>query len=227
VAAVEPPVFESLLLRISLLLILLSCIGSVRAEWTGVAFEIGDVDFDWEFDGDRRVAKANSLSFSIEERTSTGLAVGGAIGYLSMRVDGDETIDRTDFEVENLKVYLRQGFVLSDSFSLYALFDYGYYNGRENTSSERAEINWSEVSLEFGASFRNAGLRITPFVSYADVDGDISRGSFSSIQVFELEDPVSYGIELDIFVEKTAFVSIRLQDGSQSGGYLSFVRRYE
>jgi hypothetical protein len=129
--------------------------------------------------------------------------------------------------VENLKVYLRQGFVLSDSFSLYALFDYGYYNGRENTSSERAEINWSEVSLEFGASFRNAGLRITPFVSYADVDGDISRGSFSSIQVFELEDPVSYGIELDIFVEKTAFVSIRLQDGSQSGGYLSFVRRYE
>ena len=221
------PVFESLLLRVGLLLILLSCIGSARAEWTGVAFEIGDVDFDWEFDGDRRAAKANSLRFSIEERTSSGLAIGGAIGYLSMRVDGDENTDRTKFEVENLKVYLRQGVALGDSFSLYGLFDYGYYNGRENTTSDRAEINWSEVSLEFGASFRNANLRITPFVSYADVDGDISGGSFSRAQVFELEDPVSYGIEFDIFVEKTAFVSIRLQDGSESGGYLGFVRRYE
>jgi hypothetical protein len=43
---------------------------------------------------------------------------------------------------------------------------------------------------------------------------------------FELEDPFSYGVRFDYFVETTAFLSLRLQTGSQTGGYFSFVRRY-
>jgi hypothetical protein len=218
---------ESLLLRISLFLLLLSCGGIARAEWTGVAFEIGDMDSDWKFADDTRVAKSNSLRMSIEERTSSGLAVGGAISYLSILVDGGDATDSIDFEAENPEVYLRQDYVLSESFELHGRFSYGYYNGRENTSSDRADINWSEVKLEFGASFRHDNLRITPFVSYADVDGDISGGSVPSTLVFELEDPTSYGVQLDIFVERTAFIGIRAQTGSQSGGYISFVRRYD
>ena len=218
--------FESLPIRIGLLLTLLCCSAVARADLTGVGFEIGDTEFDWEFDGDLRAAKSNSLQISIEERTSSGLTIGGAISYLSMRVDGDENIDTTKFEVENLEIYLRQDFALNDSFGLHGLFRYGYYNGRENSSSDRAEINWSEVALEIGASFQKDNLRFTPFISNANVDGDISGGSYPRSQSFELEDPVSYGIELDIFVEPTAFVSIRLQSGSQSGGYLSFVGRY-
>lgn len=218
--------FESLPIRICLLLTLLCCSAIARADVTGVGFEIGDTDVDWEFDGDVRAAKSNSLSISFEERSGGGLTVGGALGYLSLRVDGDGNIDTTKFEVQNLLIYLRQEFALNDSFKLHGLFRYGYYNGRENSSSDRAEIDWSEVNLEIGASYQYQNLRLTPFVGFADVDGDISGGSLPRTQVFELEDPVSYGLEFDIFVEPTAFVGIRLQTGSQNGGYLSFVRRY-
>ena len=212
-------------MRFSIVLLLLLCgSGAVRADWTGVAFEIGDLDADWEFDSGRRAAKSNSLRIEIEERAPTGLTVGGGIGYLSMRVDGDATADRIKFEAENLEIYLRQDFPLTESFALQALLRYGYFTGRENTDGDRAEIDWTELGVEFAASLRYQNLRFTPFVNYTDVDGDLSDDN--GTEVFELEDPLSYGLRFDIFTERTAFVGIRLQAGSQSGGYISFVRRY-
>ncbi len=102
---------------------------------------------------------------------------------------------------------------------------YGYYTGRETSSDDRADIDWSQVAVEIGMSFRLTNLRITPFISYIDVDGDIT-GSDEGGGSFELEDPLIQGVRFDIFVESTGFISIRLQTGSQTGGYLSFVRRY-
>jgi hypothetical protein len=63
-----------------------------------------------------------------------------------------------------------------------------------------------------------------PFAAWSDVDGDISGGEGAS--VFELEDPVTRGIRFDLFVEHTAFVRLEFVDGSRSGGYLVFARRY-
>ena len=212
-------------MRFSLLLLMLfSCGGAARADLTGVAFEIGDLDADWEFDSGRRAAKTNSLRIQIEERAQTGLSIGAGIAYLSMRVDGAGSAGSTKFEAENLEVYLRQEFPLGESFSLEGLLRYGYYTGRENVDTDRAEIDWSEVGVELGMSVRVNNLRITPFANYTDVDGDISGDN--GTEVFELDDPLSYGVRFDIFVERTAFVGIRLQTGSISGGYISFVRRY-
>ncbi len=102
---------------------------------------------------------------------------------------------------------------------------YGYNTGRENAVKDnRANIEWSEVSAEIGLSFRFDSLRVTPFTSYTNVDGDVS--GVSGIGAFELDDPFSYGVRFDFFVDSTAFVGIRLQTGSQAGGSISFVRRY-
>jgi hypothetical protein len=210
--------------RFSLFLLLVCCAGIARADWTGVEFKIADIDADWEFADGTRPTKINSLSLSIEERADGGLSVGGSIGYLGMRVAGSGATDTTRFEGQNLEVYLRQEIPLGQSFALEGLLSYGYYTGLEEADGDRADITWSQVGVEVGASFRYAKLRITPFASYASVDGDI-RGE-SGTELFELEDPYSYGLRFDIFVEPTAFITVRLQDGSQRGGFLSFVRRY-
>ena len=211
-------------MRFSLFLLLFCCLGLARADYTGVAFEIADLDSDWEFSDGSRVAKMNSLSLQIEERAESGLTVGGSIGYQSIRVNGDRTAPTTKFETQNLEIYLRRDYPLGKSFSLNGLLSYGYYHGRENVEGDRAEIEWSQVSAEIGASFRIENVRITPYTSYTDIDGDISGVDGSA--VFELEDPFSHGVRFDIFVDSTSFIGIRLQTGSQSGGYISFVRRY-
>ena len=211
-------------MRFSLFVLLLCCLGLARAENTGVAFEIADYESDWKFSDGTRVAKTNSLKLQIEERTESGLTVGGSFAFLSTRVGGDATASSTKFESENLQLYLRKEFPIGESFSLEALLSYGYNSGRENVEGERADIDWSEVSAEIGVSFRIDNVRITPFTSYTNVDGDISGVDASG--AFELEDPFNHGVRFDIFVDSTAFIGIRLQTGSQSGGTISFVRRY-
>jgi hypothetical protein len=213
-------------MRLCLFLLLCCSLGVARAGFTGVALEITDIDSDWVFDDVSRLAKINSISLQIEERAEIGLAVGVSIGYLSMRVVGDSTTPTTKFEAQNLQVYLRPEFPLSESVSLESLLSYGYYSGDENvvSGSDRAQIEWSQTSAEFGVSFRYKNLRLTPFSSYTHIDGDISGLNAST--GFALEDPLNYGVRFDIFVERTAFIGILLQTGSQPGGYLSFVRRY-
>jgi hypothetical protein len=210
--------------RFSLFILLLCWLGLARAESTGVALEFTDYDSDWKFGDVTQVAKINSLSLQIEERAESGLTVGVNLAYLSMRIGGDETTSSTKFEGESLQIYMRQSFSLGESTSLEGLLSYGYNSGRENVLEDRATIEWNQVGAEIGLSFRFDSLRVTPFTSYTDVDGDVS--GVSGIGAFELDDPFSYGVRFDIFVDSTAFIGIRLQTGSQSGGSISFVRRY-
>jgi hypothetical protein len=210
--------------RFSLFILMLCWLGLARAENTGVAFEIADYESDWKFGDVTRAAKINSLSLQFEERAESGLTLGANLAYLSMRIGGDATTSSTKFEGESLQIYMRQNFSLGESTSLEGLLSYGYNTGRENVVDDRAKIEWSQVSAEIGLSFRFESLRITPFTSYTDVDGDIS--GVSGIGTFELDDPFSHGVRFDIFVDSTAFVGIQLQTGSQSGGSISFVRRY-
>ncbi len=145
--------------------------------------------------------------------------------FESWRVAGKGETDSKDFSTANFEVYLRQQFPLGESVLLQGLLSYGYFGGYENNSSDdRADIAWSQVDLELSAGFRFSNLRLTPYARYTNVDGDIrnDQGSLS----FELKDPYSYGFRFDIFLEETSFITIRLQDGSQSGGYLNFVRQY-
>jgi hypothetical protein len=210
--------------RFSLFILLLCWLGLARAESTGVALEITDYDSDWKFGDVTQVAKINSLSLQIEERAESGLTMGANLAYLSMRIGGDETTSSTKFDGESLQIYMRQDFSLGESTSLEGLLSYGYNTGRENVADDRAKIEWSQVSAEIGLSFRFDSLRVTPFTNYTDIDGDIS--GVSGIGAFELDDPFSHGVRFDIFVDSTAFIGIRLQTGSQSGGSISFVRRY-
>jgi hypothetical protein len=198
--------------------------GLAKAEWTGVAFELSDTKSDWDFSEGTRETKITALSLQIEERTASGLSVGAAIGYMTMRIDGNSEVETKKFDGEFLEIYFRQEFSISESFALEGLMDYGFYGGDENTSSDRDDISWNQLGFEFGASFKRNNFRITPFASYTHIDGDISGED--PTETFSLEDEFGYGLRLDFFTESTAFVRMQLQTGSHTGGYITFVRRY-
>ncbi len=214
----------NLLLWSGLLLLLPGFTGIVKAEGTGIAFEISDTKSDWEFTDGTRETKISTIVFQLEQRSASGLSVGGGLGFMTMRVDGDDEVETKKFDGEFLEIYFRQEFSISDSFSLEMLLDYGFYGGDENASSDRDDISWNQLGFEFGASVKLDNIRITPFASYTDIDGDISGDD--PTEVFSLEDETGYGLRFDFFTDSTAFVSLKLQTGSYDGGYLAFVRRY-
>lgn len=218
-----------MLVRFKLLLILFLYAGLAEADLTGITLELANVDSDWKFDNGVREAQINSIAFQIEEKTATGLSVGGGIGYLDMRVVGDSSTDTRKFDGEYLQVYLRQEIRISESISLHGLFNYSYNSGRDNSGrdndeTDRVDIDWNEASLQIDASVRFANFGITPFAAYYDIDGDITDND--GTEVFEMDDPVSHGIRFDYYLEPTAFIRIVFQSGGKAGGYLTFARRY-
>ena len=213
-----------MLVRFKLLVIFFLYAGLAKADLTGVTVELANFDSDWKFDNGVREAQINSIAFQIEEKTTTGLSVGGGIGYFDVRVVGDSSTDTRKFDGEYLQVYLRQEIRISESISLHGLFNYSYNNGRDNKENDRADIDWNEASLQIDASVRFANFGITPFAAYYDIDGDISDNNGTG--VFEMDDPLSHGIRFDYYTDPTAFIRIVFQSGARAGGYLTFTRRY-
>jgi len=210
--------------RVKFLVLLYLFTGFVHADWTGVSVQLANVDSDWEFDDGLREAQINGISFQVEEKTGTGLAVGVGIGYNSMRVVGDGSTENRKFDAEYLQIYLRQEINISKSVSLHGLFNYSYNTGDDNDDDNPADIDWDETSVQIDLNIRFANYALSPFAAYQDIDGDISDDNGTA--VFKIDDPVSHGIRFDYYTEPTAFIRIVLQSGGQAGGYLTFVRRY-
>lgn len=211
-------------MRVKFLVLLFLFAGLAHADWTGVAVGFANVDSDWKFDDDVREAQIDSISFQIEEKTKTGLAGGVGIGFISMRVVGDGSVDNRRFDAEYLQIYLRQEIKISESVSLYGLFNYSYNTGDDNDDDNPADIDWDETSVQIDLNIRFANYGVSPFVAYHNIDGDISDDDGTA--VFEIDDPVSHGIRFDYYTEPTVFIGIVLLSGGQEGGYLTFVKRY-
>jgi hypothetical protein len=212
-------------LRCGLLLLLGLHCGNAGAEWSGISLNLGNTDVDWAFRDENREAQISEISFQIEDRTSSGLAVGANIGYMDLRVVADTDIATRKFDGQFVGIYLRQDYSITDNLSLHGIFGFRYSSGNESGDSDiDSDIDWTETGVELGIGFRFVNLRIMPFAAWSDVDGDISGEDGTS--VFELEDPLTTGIRFDLFVEPTAFVRLEFVDGNRTGGYLVFARRY-
>ena len=210
--------------RFKLLILFFLYAGLAEAEWTGVALDIANYDSDWQFDSGVREAQITSISFRIEEKLEPGLIVGGGIGYFDMTVRGNSGASAQDFDGQYLEIYLHQPFPVSERISIHGAFAYRYYSGDNSGGDEREDIDWNEVSLQIGVGVRFAHLRITPFVAYYNIDGDISDDSDTGS--FENDDSVSQGVSFDYFADDSGYIRLELRTGYQSGGYIGFVRRY-
>jgi len=215
--------YSLLLQRFELLILLLLHVGLVEAEWAGAVIEIADYDADWKFDSDVREARITSISFQLEEKFETELRAGGGFGYFDMRLDGDNG-DTEDFDGQYLELYLRQPWTINETTSLYGLFNYRYNSGDSRGGGDRTDIDWNEVSLHVGMRLRFSHYRITPFVAYYHIDGDTSGDGGTGD--FENDDSATQGIKFDFIIEDTGFIRLEARTGYQSGGFLSFGRRY-
>ncbi len=206
-------------------MLLLSCLVSppTLADWTGVQLELFDGDSDWRFDDETRNAQIGSLSFRIEENTDTGLRVGAHIGHLSVRVAADTASETRRYDAQNVGIYLRQPFQLSETILLQAGVEFRYNSGSEGSGDERTEIDWSEVDAELALGLRFGALRIKPYLNWTDIDGD--NAGDSGTFVFERDDKISRGLRLDYYTEPTGFVRLEIQRGGSEGAMLAFVRR--
>ena len=192
------------------------------AAWSGIKLELSETDNLWEFRNGDRDTRISYINLQVEDKATTDLRVGADFGYMTLRVDAADPADVDKFDAQYIGIYLRQPFAISQSISLHAMLSYRYHSGANNV--DPIDIDWSEVSLQLGASFRISNIDVAPFAAIYHVDGDISETG--STEIFEGSGESSQGIRFDYYVDPTAFVRLEFRAGEKEGGYLGFARRF-
>ncbi len=207
-------------------LLLMIVTPAVCADWTGISASIDEIESDWIFENNQRSANTTRLNLQFEERTHSGLGVGANIGRLTTRISNVNGPRNTvKFDASYFGIYLRYPLQLGEYFTLHSKFGYQFHSGSgTDNDTNDDEIEWREVGFEIGLSGRFENFRITPFMLYSDVDGDISDDM--GTDSFENEENVSAGLSLDLFLDPTSFVRLRFTSGEQDSTALVFAREF-
>jgi len=211
-------------IRLLFLLLLLLPL-PVMAAWTGIAAFIGQSESDWLQGNSLFQANINFYGLRIEEKTQVDLRVGIGAGQFDLRLPELPNVTAAvKFQGQFVSLYLRWPVKLSEHISLHTALEYNYNNGEKSLDSENTEINWSEVALTTGLSFHAGLLSLRPLVGFRVIEGDIT--SLSETRIFKLDESMSYGLILDYFVERTAFIRLKASAGSERSMMISFAREY-
>lgn len=201
---------------------------TVSADWAGISASIEEFKSDWIFENNDRNARVSRLNLNFEEKASSELRVGANIGRLSTSVSNNSGPRNTQkFDASYFGIYLRYPVPLGDYFALQNKLMYQYHSGSEfrvDDGEEGDDIDWREISFELGLSAKLANIRITPFAILSDVSGDIIGDSGTSS--FESKEDVSRGVNVDIFLDPTSFIRLRLSSGDYDSASLVFAREF-
>lgn len=196
----------------------------VAAQSTGIRVNIEENEIDWEFDDKSREARITRLSFEIEECLDSGTRLGFGLGYTDIDLRGDGRNASKRFTGEHLELFVRHPFAVTDDVSLLTRVNYRYNSGSDDDDESSADIDWSELGIELGLAIRFSNVRVTPFARYQYLDGDLSGDPAGGS--FDLDNPASAGIKVDLFTEPTAYVRLSLRGGDYSTVFLTFAREY-
>jgi hypothetical protein len=209
-------------------LILFCCLFNsmtAHSDWTGIIVGLEDTDTQWLVSKEARESSVNRLSLKMEEKTEAELRVGISIGQLSVRTKGISGIDRIDkFEGNYIGLYLRQPVNLNNYLSFEGTLGYRFHTGMGQIESDADEIEWHETRLKLSAGFDFADIRISPFVQWQNVDGDVSGETGRN--VFETDESESRGVMVDYFVEPFAYIRLQFSKGGNESLQISFAKVY-
>ena len=195
------------------------------AEWTGISVDIGETTTDLQFETAQRSMRSDSLNLQIEEKSATNLRIGFSLGVSDIRTANVLPPGNAQkFEGGYLGFYLRLPVQMDEHFSLEGLFSYKYNSASSSSTSLPGEIEWHDSRLQVGLGAKLQALRVTPYIAYRNMHGDISNGS--GTELFDLVGSASHGIIFDYFLEPTAYIRFQLFRGDEDGGYLTFARVY-
>ncbi|MBT3205968.1 MAG: hypothetical protein HOM14_08085 [Gammaproteobacteria bacterium] len=194
----------------------------LMAGWTGITAFVGQSESDWLQASTLSQVNIDFYGLGIEEKTQGDLRVGARAGQFDLRLFDLFDASAEKYNGQFVSLYLRWPINLMKRVNFHTQVNYQLNLGENTIGLENAEINWSKVSVNAALSLRLGLLSVRPFINIHSIDGDIS--SATQTRIFKQNDNSSYGLMLDYFVERSAFVRLMVANGSNQAMLLSFVR---
>lgn len=198
---------------------------SANAAWTGISFSIDEIESDWLFESSRLVSDTTRLNLHFEEKTESGIGIGANIGRLTTRLSNTSGSKNTEkFDASYVGVYVRYPLSIGQHFALHNQLGYQFHSGSVNEGVFPDQIEWRDINYQIGLSAKFGNLRVMPFATISDVSGDVDREA--STDTFENKEEVSTGLSLDMFLDPTSFVRLKIGSSGDEIFSLRFAREF-
>lgn len=195
------------------------------AGWTGIAAFVGQNESEWLQASHISRANIDFFGMRVEEKSAVDLRIGARAGQFDLRLfDPLNVVSAEKYNGQFLSFYLRWPIKLAKEVKLHSIVNYQLNLGEKSGDTENTEISWSEVTVNVGLSIQLGLLSIRPFIDFHSIDGDITSDTQS--RFFQQDATGSYGLTLDLFVERSAFVRLKATTGSNQSILISFAREY-
>lgn len=214
-------------------ILLLACFGTPVAaggyadSLSGASIEFESVDFEVEVGGAPATFEMERVGVTLVERQHERLALGLRGGYLSLSSNDDPALAGVDPEGGFLGVTVVGTLWQHGSLRLLAQGDYLYAHSRKDSPAQKTTLKWTEGSLRAALSWRLGPVELVGGVHRSMLRGDeVLSGGLVVTRDFELASESGSFLGLDLAVEETGRIGVRLESGAREGIALVFARDY-
>lgn len=204
----------------------LSPLASAESRGLDVGIAIGQHKIDWDYSGNLRETRLSQLDVAWQERLAPAIRGGIELGYLELTQYSNPIPVGQTGSGGYLGLNLSFLIISTADFELYTRLGYRYSEVSKSATDQSVDWDWHQGQIGLYSKFRlTESFRLLLGASALAIDGrERAEGTVTSAQPFKAAEPLSGHIGLQLGLDHTGTIGIKIDSGSLRGGRITFQR---
>lgn len=192
----------------------------VRLDWNryDTTLAIGDTTHE---------TRINHVAVILNEPSWRRLYGGLRLGYVDISQSDNPAVTGLDMHGNSLGLRLGAYLIHNDHLNVFVQGDYDYLQANDEQDDQKAEFDWTETTLQVGATLKLGVFRLAGAGYRYSIDGEQKlRGPVNATTRFNEAERTGTIVGIEFQVDPTGYIGIHTENGAREGTRLTFIREF-
>jgi hypothetical protein len=193
----------------------------------GLRLDWSQYDITLTAAGNSRDTRIDHVALVLNEPSWQRFYGGLRIGYVDISQANNPDLAGFDLNGNSLGLRLGAFLIQNDHVNVFVQGDFDYLYAEDEEDAQKAEFDWTETTLQIGASVKLGVLRLSAGAYRYNLDGEQTLpGATDSTTRFGEEKSTGATAGIEFQVDPTGYIGIHTESGARDGTRLTFIREF-
>lgn len=193
----------------------------------GLRLDWSQYDITLTAAGDSRDTRIDHVALVLNEPTWQRFYGGLRVGYVDISQADNPELAGFDLNGNSLGLRLGAFLIRNDHVNVFVQSDVDYLYAEDEQDEQTAELDWTETTLQIGASVKLGPFRLSSGAYRYNLSGEQAlRGPADSTIRFSEEESTGATAGIELQVDPTGYIGIHTENGARDGTRLTFIREF-
>lgn len=193
----------------------------------GLRLDWSQYDTTLTMGGINRDTRIDHVALVLNEPSWQRFYGGLRLGYVDVSQADNPALAGFDLNGNSLGLRLGAFLIQNDRVKVFVQGDFDYLYAEDEEDEQKAEFDWTETTLQIGASVKLGLFRLSAGAYRYNLDGEQTlSGATDSTTRFGEEESTGATAGIEFQVDPTGYIGIHTESGARDGTRITFIREF-